>query len=135
MRRWIYVAAFAFALVGCKSGKLKPASDRAPERTLEATTFPHSKHGGFDCTTCHEDAAKWAKLGDYRAPQQAKCGECHDKDAQHTPTPSAKREEYDIRFSHADHLARMKGENACATCHKVLPEPGAKAKTTPQVGS
>ena len=41
----------------------KPAKPRdAYERV--ATTFPHEKHGGFDCTDCHTGIIKSVRLGD-----------------------------------------------------------------------
>lgn len=132
MRRLMIAAALgAIALAGCKrNSNWKPAGEY-PERTFETTTFPHSKHGGFDCTDCHEDLAKSAKLGTSKLPGPDKCAECHDKDAAHTPPVRAARTDYAFTFSHAGHIPYVKGKDVCGTCHKVLPEPGEKRKTTP----
>jgi hypothetical protein len=137
MRRLIIAAALgALALAGCKRNSSWKAAGEYPERTLEATTFPHSKHGGFDCTDCHQEIAKNAKLGTYKAPGADKCAECHDKDAAHTPPTRVARTEYAFKFSHADHLAKLQGKkDACGTCHQVLPEPGEKRKLTPPMST
>ena len=137
MRRSMIVAAAVLALAGCKRGqKMQAVGTQPPERTLEATTFPHSMHGGFDCNSCHEGIEKWTKLGEYRVPPASKCGECHDADAMHTPPTRAARTDYAFRFSHADHLARLKDKkDACASCHQVLPEPGERRKVTPPMSA
>jgi hypothetical protein len=138
MRRWMFaVAAAALALGGCKSGqKMKASSGPPAERTFETTNFPHATHGGFDCDTCH-DAASWKKLGDYKPPTVDKCSECHDADEAHTPRPAAARTEYAFTFSHANHLSGplKDRKDACLVCHKALPQPGEKVKTTPPMSA
>jgi hypothetical protein len=139
LRTALVLAATACALAagGCKRGTTWKAAGEYPERRLDATTFPHSAHTDVDCTDCHVEIAKAAKLGRARLPGADKCKECHDPpDAMHTPPATPPRTEYAFRFSHADHLPYLKGtKNACATCHKVLPEPGEKRKLTPPMSA
>jgi hypothetical protein len=132
MRRWIIAVAFgALALTGCRKN-MQPAPSQAPERVLSNTTFPHSAHTDVGCADCHEGTDKWTKLGEYRVPPAEKCQECHEKDAAHTPPAREQRTDYGVRFSHANHLPRLKDrKDACAACHQVLPEPGETRKLTP----
>jgi len=102
------------------------------------TTFPHEKHGGFDCTDCHTGIIKSTKLGDSKLPGVAKCEECHDRKtaeekAKFNP-PKRDARQYELRFDHAAHLKRVpKGE--CTACHKELPDPGQPWKTAPPMAA
>jgi hypothetical protein len=132
-------AVAALAAGGCRRGGTKTEVARPYfARTLADTTFPHSAHEGVDCTTCHETAEKWAKLGDYQIPSAEVCTQCHEKDDIHTPPPATKREGYEFRFSHANHIPRFEEKAAnstCTTCHKVLPDPGETRKLTPPMSA
>jgi Cytochrome c7 and related cytochrome c len=114
----------------------KPVPPREPDRA--ATTFPHEKHGGFDCTDCHTGIIKSTRLGDSRLPGVAKCEECHDRTA---PADKAKyappRREphgYELRFDHVAHL-KVVPKGDCTWCHKELPDPGQRWKTTPPMAT
>lgn len=121
------------ALTACG---FKPAPARQGERAV--TTFPHEKHGGFDCHDCHTGIIKSAKLGDSKLPGVAKCEECHDRSkaedkAKYSP-PRREEREYELRFDHTAHLKRVaKGD--CTVCHKELPDPGEPWKTAPPMSA
>jgi hypothetical protein len=138
-RQWILFAVAALAVApGCKNAR---RASPPPERNLEQTSFPHSPHLEVGCDTCHE-AAKWNRLGEYRAPTASKCEECHDRktpadQAKFSPPVREARQTYELRFSHADHVEIVpmqrgtKGDATCTYCHEVLPEPGEKRDVTP----
>lgn len=114
----------------------KPARPRDADRV--PTTFPHEKHGGFDCTDCHTGIIKSAKLGDSKLPGVAKCEECHDRTSKEDKAkfnvPQRPPREYQLRFDHAAHLQRVpKGD--CTVCHKELPGIGQPWKTTPPMSA
>jgi hypothetical protein len=93
-----------------------------------AYTFPHETHVDADvaCTECHGDVAKATRLDPavrhVRIPKNAskkdECSGCHDTDPK--PKLPARQREFRVRFSHADHLPRVKD---CRSCHRQLPEP------------
>jgi hypothetical protein len=128
------VLAAAVAFAGCGYRKAKVESDAARQ---PAYTFPHSTHVDADvaCTECHADVAKATKLEPgvrhVRIPaapsKRDACSGCHDTDPK-AKLPARPRE-FRVRFSHADHLPRVKD---CKACHRQLTEPGdAVAKTPP----
>lgn len=142
--RLLVVAALATALAtGCKNARpVSPETHEAPRATL----FTHEKHGGFDCVDCHTGIPKAQKLGEAKLPTVVKCEECHPDIG--NPTDEATRKaaaaaaaigkgakpEYQISFNHEDHLKRIKTKEinqACATCHKELPEAGKVRDVTP----
>jgi hypothetical protein len=130
------IALGALLLVPLACG-LKPDT-RARDGERVTTTFPHEKHGGFECTDCHTGIIKSTQLGDSRLPGVAKCEECHDRS---TPEDKAKfnppkrpPREYELRFDHAAHLARVP-KSDCGACHKSLPDPGQPWKTTPPMSA
>jgi hypothetical protein len=130
----ILLAALLSPLLACGA---KPARPRA-EAERAPTTFPHEKHGGFDCTDCHTGIIKSTRLGDSRLPGVAKCEECHERntpeDKAKFNTPRREAREFELRFDHAAHLARVpKGE--CAACHRELPDPGQPWTTTPPMAT
>jgi hypothetical protein len=130
--------AVAALAAGCRGQRKLEAAKPPVARSLADTSFPHSAHEGVDCTTCHETAEKWAKLGDYQVPSADACAQCHEKDDMHTPPKPTAREGYEFRFSHANHLPRFKekaANSSCLTCHKVLPEPGEARKLTPPMSA
>jgi hypothetical protein len=134
------VLALAVAAAGlvtaCKASRPVGATHEQPI----ATTFPHEKHGGFDCIDCHTGIPNAKALGQAKLPGVVKCQECHELDkmtpadrAAHTPPTRAPRE-YQMSFNHNDHLNRIKTKEinqACATCHKELPQPGVARDVTP----
>lgn len=137
--RFLVIAAVVAGLLGgCKS--VRPAPKKTAE-AARATTFPHSRHDGIDCTDCHGDVAKSAKLGEAPLPGAAKCEECHDAKAPDAPGQAIRglrpRESstYQFTFNHAEHLARIKDKTPCAKCHEALPEPGPARDWTPPMKS
>jgi hypothetical protein len=115
---------------------LKPAPPREGARVT--TTFPHEKHGGFDCTDCHTGIIKSARLGDSKLPGVAKCEECHDRksneDKAKFNVPKREAREYELRFDHAAHLKRVPKAD-CMACHRELPDIGQPWKTTPPMAA
>ncbi len=144
--RLILLAACAGALLtACKFARpVSPKTHEEPRSSL----FPHEKHGGFDCVDCHTSIPKATRLGEAAPPGVVKCTECHtdlqkptDEQTRQAAAAAASlgsREphEYQLSFSHADHLRGIKTKevnDACKTCHRddQLPEVGAPRKTTP----
>ncbi len=126
----------ALPLVALGACSFKPAPPRPEARV--ATTFPHEKHGGFDCTDCHTGIIKSTALGDSKLPGVAKCEECHDRsapaDKAKFSVPTREARVYEIRFDHSAHLKRVPKAD-CTACHKELPEPGQPWKTTPPMAA
>jgi Cytochrome c7 and related cytochrome c len=121
------------ALAACS---LRPAPPR--EQARAPTTFPHEKHGGFECTDCHTSTIKSTALGDAKLPGTAKCEECHERKtaadkARYTP-PTRPARQYELRFDHAAHLKRVPKAD-CGACHKELPGPGEPWKATPPMAT
>jgi hypothetical protein len=116
----------ALALAGAACG-FKPAVESSAKEP--AYTFPHSTHVDADvaCTQCHAGIQKATKIEPGvrhvqlpASPSKEKaCADCHDKDPEiRVPTRTRASR---IRFSHADHLARV---SDCRRCHRELTEPG-----------
>lgn len=121
------------ALAACS---LRPAPPR--EQARAPTTFPHEKHGGFECTDCHTSIIKSTALGDAKLPGTAKCEECHERKtaedkAKYAP-PTRPSRQYELRFDHAAHLKRVPKAD-CGACHKELPGPGEPWKATPPMAT
>jgi hypothetical protein len=129
----ILLPALLLALGACG---LKSAKPRQAERA--STTFPHEKHGGFECTDCHTGIIKSVTLGDSKLPGIAKCEECHDRsapeDQQKFSIPTREAREYEIHFDHTAHLKRVPKAD-CNACHKDLPGPGKPWNTTPPMSA
>jgi hypothetical protein len=128
-------AVMAVLVTGCKNAR--PVSKPIAE-TPRATSFTHAKHEGVaECTDCHGDTAKSTRLGQAPLPGPAKCEECHDAKAADVPGQAIRdlkakpKGDYQLTFNHAAHLAQIKDKNACAVCHKSLPEPGATRDWSP----
>ena len=149
MKALLHVAAAALAagsLAACKNAQPVSHETHEVQRTW---AFPHEKHGGFDCVDCHTGIPRETKLGQARLPGQVKCEECHEiknpTDDQSKRVVAAlaniqKRPAvaYMLNFNHADHLGRIKTKEvnqACATCHKELPEVGPARDVTPVMAS
>ena len=139
VRLFLLAAVAGGLLSACKNARPVPAQTAEAPR---ATTFPHSKHGSMDCADCHE-IAKSTRLGSAPLPGAAKCEECHESKGADAPGQAIRglkpkeMTQYQITFNHADHLSRIKGKDACATCHKEdrLPEPGPARDWTPEMQS
>jgi hypothetical protein len=131
--RRIALPALLLALGACGFKSAPPRQE-----TRVATTFPHEKHGGFECTDCHTGIIKSTALGDSKLPGVAKCEECHDRsapaDAAKFNVPTREARQYEIRFDHAAHLKRVPKAD-CTACHKELPEIGQPWKTTPPMAA
>ena len=138
------VSSLTAALLACAALTACKGAHPVSKQTMEeprAALFPHSKHDGFACTDCHAEIPAATKLGTAPLPTAAKCAECHEPSASDAPGEAIRslrpREvtEHQITFNHADHLSRIKGENACATCHTAerLPEPGPARDRTPRM--
>jgi hypothetical protein len=146
--RMFMVAALAGGLVaGCKNARIVSGDTHEEPRP---TLFTHEKHGGFDCVDCHTGIPKAQKLGEAKLPTVVKCEECHPDIGKPTDEPTrkaaaaasavAQREvrEHQITFNHEDHLKRIKTKEvnqACATCHKELPEVGQVRDVTPPMST
>ena len=146
--RLILLAAFAGGLLSaCKFAP--PVSPRTHEEP-RSSLFPHEKHGGFDCVDCHTGIPKATRLGEAALPGVVKCAECHPEIQKPTDEQTRKaaaaaaslgsREprEYQLSFSHADHLRDIQTKevnDTCKTCHRddQLPEVGESRKTTPKM--
>jgi hypothetical protein len=142
--RLVVAAALAGGLVtGCKNARPVPPDVHEQPR---ASLFPHEKHGGFDCVDCHTAIPKAQRLGEAKLPAVVKCEECHP-DIQ-KPTDETTRKaaaaaaaisySHDVRqrhvIGHLYHLKRIQTKEinqACATCHKALPEAGKVRDVTP----
>jgi len=125
-----------FLLLAAACTGYKPAKERVTSRA--ATTFPHEKHGGFDCADCHTSIIKATRLGDGKLPGVAKCEECHDRktaaDKAKFSPPRREAREYELNFDHVAHLKRVpKGD--CTVCHKELPGIGETWKTGPPMAT
>jgi hypothetical protein len=123
------------ALLGAACGP-KLAQEK-PAAADPAYVFPHSTHVDADvaCATCHPmEKAKKLEAGvrhvrvPANASKQQPCADCHDKDpALKIP---ARARAFRLRFDHAAHLPRVKGD--CKRCHAAPPEQGdAVAKAPP----
>jgi hypothetical protein len=114
---------------------LKPATEK-PTKSEPAYMFPHSTHVDADvaCTACHAmDKATKLEAGvrHIKLPPATKtspCQDCHDKEVQ---KPPARKEPYRLRFDHAAHLPRVKGN--CKACHPTPPEQGDKEAKAPSM--
>ena len=127
------VLALAAAACGPKLVADKPA---APE---PAYVFPHSPHVDADvaCTACHpidkatklEGPFRHVKLPD-KISKTPPCADCHDTEPKLSlplrTTP------FRLRFDHAAHLPRVKGN--CKLCH-VPPEKGDTAVKVPPMAT
>ena len=146
--RTLMVACLAGGLVaGCKNAR--PVSSDTHE-AARSSLFTHEKHGGFDCVDCHTGIPKAQKLGEAKLPSTVKCEECHPDIANPTDETTrkaaaaaaalgrAQTREYQITFNHEDHLKRIKTKEvnqACAWCHKELPEAGQVRDVTPPMST
>jgi len=140
--RLTLLLAAAGLLAACHGAR--PVS--TPAETPRASSFPHEKHGGFDCVDCHTGIPSATALGQAKLPGVVKCKECHDLDkmkpadrASHTP-PVRPAREHQISFSHVQHLKIVKAKevnDVCKTCHKdeQLPEAGQVRDATPGMQS
>ncbi|MEJ2637706.1 MAG: cytochrome c3 family protein, partial [Calditrichia bacterium] len=92
--------------------------------------FSHKLHvveNGMDCVTCHSAAETSTSGTQNLLPDMEVCGQCHDVESEdncklcHTnvenPQPAPRVENYNILFSHKQHLTA--GLN-CMTCHKEV---------------
>jgi hypothetical protein len=126
-RRALALALFlglGLALAGCFV-----SSDDAPK----TTRFQHWSHiqRGLDCTDCHADAAKGARVA---MPSADSCRDCHNGKEQIPADVAAAISEYifrpaesqharpshyaDVLFSHTAHVTSA--QVSCATCHGNL---------------
>jgi hypothetical protein len=102
--------------------------------------FPHEPHvdGEVKCAECHAGVEKAKQLDaavrHVRMPanpsKQEACKGCHDTDPD-MKVPARKRE-FRVRFSHEDHLKRVKD---CRACHRELPERTDPKAATPPMAS
>lgn len=89
--------------------------------------FEHAAHvtRGVSCTTCHEGLDKKGNERELHLPSTARCVSCHQKPhderacagchgSTHARERAALGQEH-LRFDHARHLPRMKGQ--CVPCH------------------
>ena len=135
--RFLALAVALAGAAGCKNAR--PVTP--PHEQARSTTFPHSRHGGFDCIDCHTGIPNAKALGEAKLPTVVKCQECHEFDkmtdaekAEHTPPARVPSRDYQITFDHAAHLPRFQEKEinaVCANCHKDLPEAGQTKKVTP----
>jgi hypothetical protein len=126
--------ALAAAACGPKVSKEQPAPSEP------AYVFPHSPHVDADvaCQTCHpiDKATKLeANVRHVKVPANASktkpCSDCHDADpALKVP---ARAQPFRVRFDHAAHLPRVKGD--CKKCHPVPPEKGDKEYKGPAMAA
>jgi c(7)-type cytochrome triheme protein len=130
------LVALSLAIAACN---LKPASEK-PAKPEPAYAFPHQPHLDADvaCTACHPmDKAKdlQADVRHVKLPadvtKTSPCGDCHDKPLAFRPP--ARHEPFRVRFDHAAHLPRVKGN--CKACHPAPPEQGEKEAKAPSMAA
>ncbi|HET8541709.1 MAG TPA: cytochrome c3 family protein [Anaeromyxobacter sp.] len=133
--RLAMVLALAAAACGPKVSKEKPAA------ADPAYVFPHSTHvdADVDCKACHPmDKATKLEAGVRHVKVPANvtkiqpCADCHDKDFP-AFKPPARHAPFRLRFDHAAHLPRVKGD--CKRCHTAPPEQGDKQAKAPPMGA
>jgi hypothetical protein len=133
MTRRLLIAAAALLAAACTAKGTKGAGAESPPYV-----FPHGVHVDADvaCTNCHAGIEKSTALmpdvRDVKLPTKSEvCAACHD------PIPTlavpARKVEWPLTFSHADHLPRVKGD--CKACHQALPEAGAAAAKAPPMSA
>lgn len=140
MKRLLLAAAAVLA-AGCN---LKPASQVAQQDAPYA--FPHAPHveGDVACAKCHAGIEKATQLDPAHRQVQLPadisknedCSGCHDGStapaAVSTQVPK-RSAPYRFSFSHADHLAKVKGD--CKVCHRELPDRGDTRRRTPPMAT
>ncbi|GEJ57039.1 multiheme c-type cytochrome [Anaeromyxobacter diazotrophicus] len=146
--RFALIAALAGGLAaGCKSAR-RISGDTHEE--ARPSLFTHEKHSSVDCVDCHTEIAQAKRLGEAKLPPVSKCEECHPDLA--NPTDDTTRNaaaaaaslahrparDYQLTFDHEGHLKRLQAKDvnqACARCHKDLPEAGVVRDVTPTMAT
>jgi hypothetical protein len=131
MKAWISLPLLVLA-TACG---YKPAVENDAAKQ-PAYVFPHGTHVDADvaCTECHNGVAKATRLDPKvrhikipaNASKRDACSGCHDTDPK-AKLPARQRD-FRVRFSHADHLPRVKD---CRSCHRELPEEGSTDPKAP----
>lgn len=128
MNRHLLVAVTAAFLAACAAKDSKPVPKADPP-----FVFPHSPHveGDVDCKACHaailKDTKLEARVRHVGMPKKNNdaCSGCHDdkdfKEKVKLAIPARTRP-FDVRFSHAAHLAKPGA--TCVGCHPEPPESG-----------
>lgn len=118
--RWIAIGLLACFVVACTT--VTRITHPKPDRGLRFSHEIHKKE--MDCDTCHDMHTPGASMPthdlcsvcheiDVDNPTPDQCGHCHKQD-DYTVLPLRKRLPDEIKFEHAQHLAK---EIACDTCH------------------